>query len=863
MEVEECQSNRTQGIIQLQHVSFEQNVVVDAAALSLKSPSCSRLELKDFEFSDNACGGHCGVTLSHQNRLENIRIRQNRLADSADASAAVLYVPDGSETSIERMEAAENDCPILHVEGGSLNLSSASFAKNTVNVSEADTATPCIRLSNASASIWDTRFEENVGMTGSTIGASNSNVTLVNNTFRRNEARQGGALSLRAVTSALIQSCQFVSNSAGSSGGVLTASESHIVVTDTTFRKNIASDAGGCFSLEASSSLEMAHSTLTRNEAIIGGVLSLEDHSAANVTDSLFRNNSAENGGAVSLSATSVGMFVDVNFTENSASTNGGSMYIAESNATITQCILQNGSAERGGCLWIGEDSYVNVGHSLLRNGTARSGGCIDCEGREVFVHHTTLQECLSRRAGGAMRVHAFGAAIIRHTRFASNRAVYGGGLFLRATTIFGDALVMEHNSGLSGGGIRAIFSGMTITNSLFRNNSAMRGGAVANVGGLNNTLVNVTLIDNQARNTGGALHAEYARLNVSRCTFRNGHGEIGGLIHARESRLLIISDSVIVNGTARSGGCIEGENGSLTLQNTVIRNCRASKNGGALDLMDQASVTLRNVSVTDSYAEDEGGGIRLFRSTLRARELLLAGNTAVGNGGGLFCTESIAVNITDARISNNTARFGGAFDLRENSTGNLVNVTFAGNRAAESGGHCHMKASSLNVTSSSFADGTAEEGGSFFLSESLLNVSDVEVTDGKASESGGFVSAEKRSVVFVESTSMLNGSADVDGGAIALSESDIRAKDLTVSHCTADMDGGAIVGRSASRILCIGCTLQDNNATRGGAVFLEYADPRSLALQLEGSTVVNNSAVYGGSLVHAATGEVIDRFVV
>ena len=71
--------------------------------------------------------------------------------------------------------------------------------------------------------------------------------------------------------------------------------------------------------------------------------------------------------------------------------------------------------------------------------------------------------------------------------------------------------------------------------------------------------------------------------------------------------------------------------------------------------------------------------------------------------------------------------------------------------------------------------------------------------------------------MVFVESTSMLNGSADVDRGAISLSESDVRAKNLTVSLWKAAKDG-VLVGRSTARILCVNCTLQDNNATRGGA---------------------------------------------
>ena len=906
--MEECQSSRTQGVIQLQHVSFERNTAIDAAALAMESPSCSRLELMDFEFSDNECGGHCGVTLSRRNQLENIRVRQNRLSDSANASTVVFRGPDGSETSIERMDAAENACPILQVESGSLDLSNASFVQNAVNISEADANTPCIRLSNASASVRDTRFEENACTTGSTILATSSNVTLANDTFKRNEAREGGALSLRAASSAVIQSCRFVANRANSSGGVLAASESDVAIADSTFRKNTA-DVGGVLYLDLALSVNLSDCEFDQNNAstsggavhakesrldirrcridkgsaehgaglyttetqIVGDGLNLADNNGSavyaveselSIRDSLFRNNSAVRGGAVRLSTNSVGVFVGVNFTENSASLEGGSVHVSGSNATIRRCVLNNGRAESsGGCLEIIEASYVDIRHSLFRNGTAMSGACINCETGTVTVHNVTLQECQAGHAGGAIRVTLSGTAVMTRIRFVLNRAAYGGGFYGRgASMISGDELVFESNAvDASGGGLYAVSSdNMTVTNSLFRNNSATSGGAILEAYGENDNLVNATLIDNQATYTGGALHTEHSAFNLSRCTLKNSQGEIGGFIYTLENSLLLINDSSLENGTARLGGCIDSSDGNLTLQNTVIQDCRASKDGGGLRLTEHASAVLTNVSITASHSDDKGGGIEISRSNLTASRLLLAGNNAASNGGGLFSTEPSAVNITDAHISNNTARLGGALDLRRNTTGNLANITFAGNRAAESGGHCHMKASSLSVTSSSLANGTAERGGSFFLSESMLNICDLEIADGKVSESGGYVSAEKRSVIFVESTSMFNGSADVDGGAIALSESDVRAKNMTVSRCTAEEDGGAIAGRSASRILCVNCILQDNRATRGGAIFLEYTDPRSLALQLVESTVANNSAVYGGTLMCANRGEVI-----
>ena len=250
--------------------------------------SCSVLELADFDFESNDCSDYCGVLLPKQSRLQDVRVRRVRFSGSANRSTAVFYASSGSRTSVEYMNAVENECSLLHIKGGSLNLSNVSFTQNPLNSSATKTANPCIRLSNASALIRESRFEGNKARIGSAIVTSTSNVTLMNTSFERNAATQGGIMVLRDSSSALIQSCNFSYNIADESGGVLLASNSRVIVEDSTLKENRANQLGGCFCLKFRSELEMRQSTLKRNEANFGGIVHLAKRSMANLSESSF-----------------------------------------------------------------------------------------------------------------------------------------------------------------------------------------------------------------------------------------------------------------------------------------------------------------------------------------------------------------------------------------------------------------------------------------------------------------------------------------------------------------------------------------------------------------------------------------------
>ena len=211
---------------------------------------------------------------------------------------------------------------------------------------------------------------------------------------------------------------------------------------------------------------------------------------------------------------------------------------------------------------------------------------------------------------------------------------------------------------------------------------------------------------------------------------------------------------------------------------------------------------------------------------------------------------------LKDSHFAENSARSGGALVMRRKTTGALIGVQTFENSATVRGGDCLCETSSLRVTSSRFHGGTAKEGGSFFVLHSRLNITDSAFHSGNASRQGGFISGTENSLLIIERCSM-NDSRSDRGGAIALLGTDLRSRNVEISHGKADEDGGAVMLTNASRLLCEDCRLTNNCARRGGAVFVEYRDAQSLSVQLDGSTVQNNSAAYGGISCQNAEGRV------
>jgi predicted outer membrane repeat protein len=303
----------------------------------------------------------------------------------------------------------------------------------------------------------------------------------------------------------------------------------------------------------------------------------------------------------------------------------------------------------------------------------------------------------------------------------ANGRVAGGGGaMLINNDPLFLDDMKFVNNgtTGTNNGGAIQIGSTntVTITNSMFMNNTAGNSGGCINSGSLNVVLniSNTTFSDNTATFQGGAINFDStASVTLNTCTFvgnvGGGTSGGGGAINVGATTTLNILNSMFMNNVSTGtggGGAIRGGStltldvsnskffgntalasqamggaihSSSTSPSALITDSEFANNscngaGGAMRFSSNSTVTLNRVVVRENQTtgsnSSTGGGIEMtLGGSLTINDSAIINNTALGGGsgggrGGAINTSSAALTITNSTISGNKS---------------IINATFAG----------------------------------------------------------------------------------------------------------------------------------------------------------------------------------------
>ena len=287
-------------------------------------------------------------------------------------------------------------------------------------------------------------------------------------------------------------------------------------------------------------------------------------------------------------------------------------------------------------------------------------------------------------------------------------------------------------------------------------------------------------------------LQLKNAKASIKDCLCRQNEAEYGGAISVEKNSLCNITDCQFnKNSASGDGGAIYVAGSILSVQKCNFTEGSATDGGGIY--ASSSNVSVENTSASDLSARDFGGFLSGSTSEIRMQNCLFSDNMASDGGGVIECDPDCRFSDTGSHYSGNAAEFGGAIYVAD---------------------------SDLSVQKCQFAKGSARNGGGIYALSSDVSIRRTEAFDMFASG---------------------------QGGAIYSSESVFKIINSQISHCEAGTDGGAVMGKHSSRLLCNGCTLIENKATRGGAIFFQFKSIRSISIQLDNSIVLNNSAEYGG----------------
>ncbi len=218
-----------------------------------------------------------------------------------------------------------------------------------------------------------------------------------------------------------------------------------------------------------------------------------------------------------------------------------------------------------------------------------------------------------------------------------------------------------------------------TLTNIIFRNNSAADGAAMYNYNA-SPTLTNVTFSDNKSLYRGAGIYNRVSSSPVlTQVTFSSNTSSLQGAgIYNENSSPTLTHVTFFNNTTTENGGGMYNRNASPHLTHVTFLNNSAS--GGAGLYNTDSSPTLTNVTFSGNTASFGGAGMYSQLSFSTLTNVIFANNAATTRGGAIYSVSSSS-SLTNATFSNNTSTFGGVDNADyDPSKFTLTNVLFYNN---------------------------------------------------------------------------------------------------------------------------------------------------------------------------------------
>jgi len=491
--------------------------------------------------------------------------------------------------------------------------------------------------------------------------------------------------------------------------------------------------------------LTLRNMTLSGGRATYGAAIRLRGSARAAIDQVTFSKHSAEGGAAIaSMSADASATVSRSSFLRNRANEYGGAINVTRGSVTISKSsFVSNQAGFFGGALHTEYGSIV-VSDSTFIDNSAIGGGVLNAHFGTATLTHVTMLNNLATQSNGNAIVNTASAIYLR------NSIVGGGGVAedcsggltqatgnlsedgtCITTGRFGDPML-----GASTGqpawrppldGSPAIDAAdPTFCSETDQNGTPRPQGGGCDIGAIESTTARPPEPDSAPPVCG--LYDQIIAANTDRPSGACSAGKGADTISLSEDITLtrplpVISSGLRIEG---NGHTISGD-GSFRIfvvkgawlqivDLTLTEGSNPRGNGGAIELLDYASVAIRNSKFIDNSAEN-GGAITMFGrdSKLTVIDSSFIENKAfdrynTGGIGGAIDMRIGQLNITGSSFESNQAGHGGAISSGGSGDVYIANSTFSGNSATSWGGVLAAGYPSTILTHVTMANNVAAE---------------------------------------------------------------------------------------------------------------------------------------------------------
>ncbi|MGB0383990.1 MAG: FG-GAP-like repeat-containing protein [Ardenticatenaceae bacterium] len=454
---------------------------------------------------------------------------------------------------------------------------------------------------------------------------------------------------------------------------------------------------------------------------------------------------------------------------------------------------LQNalGAATAGDEIWVAAGTYKpgteRTDAFLLKNGVAIYGGFNGTETardeRDWEANATILSGDLNGDDNDTVAHDEPTRADNSHHVVISNATDSG--------TVLDGVIITGGNASDSGGGMYNFNdSRVTVSNVIFRNNSALADGAGMVNYDSRPTLNDVTYTSNSASNSGGGMANGNSSPTLTDVDFtgNSATNNGGGMFNFNGSNLSL-SHVTFNSNSALMGGGISNVNSSPIGSQLIFNDNSAADDGGGMHNYN-SNPTVSYVTFTGNSAHD-GGGMYNRSSSPQLYDVTFTGNQASGeggevfdSGGGMFNTKSSPTLVKVLFEDNFAHGVGGGMSNQINCSPLLTNVIFRNNSSVDDGGgmgnyDTHAILNNVTFIGNS-ADGGVDEAGSDLFDDgggmrntnSTAILNNVHFSGNYAKNSGGGMGNYQSTATLNNVT--FSGNYGQFGGGISINQSPV-----------------------------------------------------------------------------------------
>jgi predicted outer membrane repeat protein len=526
-----------------------------------------------------------------------------------------------------------------------------------------------------------------------------------------------GSNEISSVESFTVQNSSFIGQN--ESGTALNIKQSNAIFENCSFLFNIKGIYIGPLQVISFWRKRPHFNNFTNSDYAFVGGATMVTQSNLTIFGSRFNGNHADIGGAI-FSITSTIIIKNSIFTENGGckkskfcfggvmySTNGNVIDRSSKQITIVDCLFYNNTALYGGVLMLFQYGNVSISRSRFHNNVASNSSYSDIYYDMGVMglyeqSKATIDDCEFLKNGqydGAVVAADNSAVTVRNSTFRQNVAEFGSAVSVTRGNVTVHRSIFHSNHAFQGGAFNADGQCLvTICDSVFDSNLG-------------------ELFYAESETSGGAITmSNGGRLSITRTLFHNNTAARGGAISASSNvKVIIVNCSFSGNGIrALKGGAIELSQSDVTFYGKSNITNNTAVNGGAVYAASDSVLSvygelLISENAANLNSSGLGGGVYLYRAKFNCQfnsSVTILKNKANSNGGGIFAINSIVTVFSDRDSDiissidfiNNTARKGGGIYLElaaelhviksgNNYTKTIYNYRFIANSASGNGG--------------------------------------------------------------------------------------------------------------------------------------------------------------------------------